>query len=296
MPELPEVETVKTGLAPYFENATFSEVEVRRPNLRFPFPENFRENILGKQVTNMGRRSKYLLVDLSSGDVLVMHLGMSGSFRIIELDSSGKPVNDADEHSKLPQHDHVVFHLTPVKAGQGTPAKVIYNDPRRFGFMTLIPREALETHALFAKMGIEPLGNQLSGPFLQSLFSGKKSNLKSSLLNQQLIAGLGNIYVCEALWRSKLDPQRASSTVADNAEQAEVLVANIRAVLQDAIAAGGSTLKDHVQADGSLGYFQHSFAVYGREGEACRTEGCTGQVARIVQSGRSTFYCPECQH
>lgn len=296
MPELPEVETVRTGLAPTFEGATITAVDQNRPDLRFPFPAGFRDRLSGRRVTALSRRSKYLLADIDSGDVLVMHLGMSGSFRIQDGPGENTPGNFALERGKDPKHDHVVFHL---RTRQGAEARILYNDPRRFGFMDLIGRASLAEHPYFRELGLEPLGNDLSGETLARLFRGRKSPLKAALLNQKLIAGLGNIYVCEALWRSGLSPTRLAGSLATPGgkptKKAEELAGNIRATLQEAIEAGGSTLRDHTRTDGSLGYFQHSFAVYDREGSACRAPGCGGTVSRIVQSNRSTFYCPDCQ-
>lgn len=296
MPELPEVETVKRGLAPTFEGALVTKVDQNRPDLRFAFPADFPGRLAGHKVTALSRRSKYLLADIDSGDVLIMHLGMSGSFRIENDADAATPGSFAHERSKDPKHDHVVFHLKPK---DGAPARIIYNDPRRFGFMDLIARTDLDSHPYFRDLGLEPLGNALNGDVLAKLFAGRKSPLKAALLNQKLIAGLGNIYVCEALWRSGLSPKRLAGTLATKAgrptAKAELLADNIRQTLEDAIKAGGSSLKDHTQADGSLGYFQHSFAVYDREGEPCRTPDCTGAITRLVQSNRSTFYCPICQ-
>jgi formamidopyrimidine-DNA glycosylase len=295
MPELPEVETVRRGLAPTLEGALIEKVDQNRPDLRFPFPADFRQRLEAHGVTALSRRSKYLLADVDGGDVLVMHLGMSGSFRI-EADKDLMPGSFAHERSKDPKHDHVVFHL---KTAEGARARIIYNDPRRFGFMTLIPRPELTGHPFFVDMGIEPLGNELDGATLSRLFLGKKTPLKAALLNQKLIAGLGNIYVCEALWRSGLSPKRLAGTIAGKNGRATArttaLAHNIRETLAEAIEAGGSSLRDHTQADGSLGYFQHSFAVYDQEGNPCRKEGCSGTITRIVQSNRSTFYCPGCQ-
>ncbi len=295
MPELPEVETVRRGLAPAMEGAQIRKVDQNRPDLRFPFPEDFVSRLEGQIVTGLSRRSKYLLADLGSADVLVMHLGMSGSFRV-EADTDTMPGAFVHKKTKNEKHDHVAFHLNPKEGGT---ARVIYNDPRRFGFMTLIPRAELAAHPLFASMGIEPLGNELDGTALSRLFEGKKSPLKAALLNQKLIAGLGNIYVCEALWRSGLSPKRLAGTIAGKNGRATSkttdLARHIRETLTEAIEAGGSSLRDHTQADGSLGYFQHRFAVYDQEGEPCRKDGCSGTVSRIVQSNRSTFYCPVCQ-
>ncbi|MHA7775190.1 bifunctional DNA-formamidopyrimidine glycosylase/DNA-(apurinic or apyrimidinic site) lyase [Roseibium sp. M-1] len=296
MPELPEVETVKRGLAPTFEGALITKLDQNRADLRFPFPDRFADRLTGRRVTALSRRSKYLLCDVDSGDVLVMHLGMSGSFRVENDRLAHSPGAFVHERSKNPKHDHVVFHL---QTAAGDPARILYNDPRRFGFMDLIPRPDLAAHAFFRELGMEPLGNDLSGETLARLFAGRRTPLKAALLNQKLIAGLGNIYVCEALWRTGLSPERAAGTLVTKTgrptRKAEELADNIRATLEEAIRAGGSSLRDHTQADGSLGYFQHSFAVYDREGEACRTSGCKGTVTRLVQSGRSTFHCPACQ-
>ena len=291
MPELPEVETVRRGLQPFLEGARFERVEARRPDLRFPLPERFVERLEGRAITALTRRAKYLVADLDDGAVLVMHLGMTGSFRIEPLGADGAiPGTFHYARSKDAAHDHVVFALS---GGTGGAAVVTYNDPRRFGFMTLAERASLETHPLFAHVGIEPLGNALSGEVIARLFEGKKAPLKAALLDQSLIAGLGNIYVCEALWRSELAPTRAAGTI--GAGEADRLAGAIRDVLAEAIEAGGSSLRDYVKTDGALGYFQHSFAVYDREDETCRRPGCGGTVARVVQSNRSTFFCPRCQ-
>jgi formamidopyrimidine-DNA glycosylase len=265
MPELPEVETVRRGLEPFMAGHIFTGVEQRRPNLRFPFPTGF-----------------------------VMHLGMSGSFRI---DYEGDGDGDAPgvfhyDRSKIAAHDHVVFQMS-------NGARITYNDPRRFGFMDLIARSDLQAHALFRDIGIEPLGNELDGALIAAAFAGKKAPLKAALLDQTLIAGLGNIYVCEALHRAGLSPRRAAGTLAAKKGlmlgKADMLAGTIRDVLQEAVAAGGSSLRDHRQADGTLGYFQHSFRVYDREGAACPTPACKGVIQRLVQSGRSTFFCKVCQ-
>ena len=299
MPELPEVETVRRGLAPVMEGARIARVEQRRADLRFPFPPDFVTRLEDQRIKALGRRAKYLLADLSSGDVLVMHLGMSGSFRIVE--SLAPSVSDAPgafhhPRSKNERHDHVVLHL---ETAAGAPAHVIYNDPRRFGFMTLAARAGLETHPFFAHLGLEPLGNALDGQWLATAFAGRTTPLKAALLDQKLIAGLGNIYVCEALWRARLSPMRAAGTLVTKSGRptaaAGHLAEAIRTVLGEAVAAGGSTLRDHMKTDGTLGYFQHSFAAYDREGAPCRHPGCRGTIARIVQSGRSTFYCRACQ-
>ena len=293
MPELPEVETVRRGLAPLMENATIERLELNRPNLRFPFPENFADAVQGQRVVSIGRRAKYLLVDLALGDVIIMHLGMSGSFRTIDGQVTGEFHHP---RSKIEKHDHVVFHLL---TNQGNPARVIYNDPRRFGFMLMTKRNTLDQHKMMKDLGVEPTGNELDATLLAKKIDGKNAPLKAALLDQTIIAGLGNIYVCEALWRSGLSPTRKARTIVlksgKASARATLLVENIKQVIQDAIAAGGSSLRDHTQTDGSLGYFQHSFAVYGREGKTCQKANCTGTVNRIVQSGRSTFFCPVCQ-
>lgn len=286
MPELPEVETVRRGLAPVMEGRRIAHVDARRPDLRFPFPERFAARLKGKTVTSLGRRAKYLLADLDDGEVLVMHLGMSGSFRILLPEAEAAPGSFHHPRSKAAAHDHVEFAF---EAG----ARITYNDPRRFGFMTLSPRAGLEAHPLFRHVGIEPLGNALDGALLMTLFAGKQTSLKAALLDQRLIAGLGNIYVCEALHRSRLAPTRLAGTL--TAKKADALALAIREVLEAAIAAGGSTLRDFAHADGALGYFQHAFRVYDREDEPCPTPGCRGVVKRIVQTGRSTFFCAECQ-
>jgi formamidopyrimidine-DNA glycosylase len=292
MPELPEVETVRRGLEPAMQGARFLKVEARRKNLRFPLPRNFVKRLEGNTVTGLGRRAKYLLTDLASGDVLLMHLGMSGSFRLAKAGQARAPGDFHHERSKDEKHDHVVFHMSSGWT-------VIFNDPRRFGFMKLVPRADLAHDPLLRALGPEPLGNQFDAELLAAACRGKKTNLKAVLSDQKVIAGLGNIYVCEALHRAHLSPKRRASSIADkhgkpNA-RAEALVSAIRDILQDAIAAGGSSLRDHRQTNGELGYFQHRFRVYDREGERCTTPGCRGKIRRIVQAGRSTFYCPVCQ-
>ncbi len=282
------------------EGARIERVEARRPDLRFPLPERFAERVAGRRIEALSRRAKYLLADLEGGLVLAMHLGMSGSFRIETAGGEASaPVAGAAFHlarSEDRLHDHVLFHL--ARAG-GERARIVFNDPRRFGYMTLVEREALADHPHFRALGMEPTGNALSGADLAPRFRGKAAPLKAALLDQTLIAGLGNIYVCEALWRARLSPRREAGTLVrkDGAatKRLDALAVHIRETIAEAIEAGGSTLKDYRQADGSLGYFQHRFNVYDREGEACRHEGCRGIVARIVQSGRSTFFCPACQ-
>ncbi|MDQ2633405.1 MAG: bifunctional DNA-formamidopyrimidine glycosylase/DNA-(apurinic or apyrimidinic site) lyase [Pseudomonadota bacterium] len=295
MPELPEVETVRRGLQPVMEGARIVSVETRRPDLRFPFPRDFAERLSGRQIVSLGRRAKYLTAEIEGGPMLICHLGMSGSFRIEEEDDTSRPGDFYYQRSKASSHDHVVFHLASPR---GKRSKVVFNDPRRFGFMLFA--DANNEHPMLADLGIEPTGNALDGKLLADLLRGRKTPLKAALLDQTLIAGLGNIYVSEALWRAGLSPRRTAGTVAPvngkAGRRAERLAIAIRSVIADAIAAGGSSLRDYVHADGSLGYFQHSFSVYDRDGEPCRKPGCNGTIARIVQSGRSTFYCPVCQH
>ena len=292
MPELPEVETVRRGLQPTMEGAEIVKVDVRRPDLRFPFPPEFGEKLEGRRIVSVGRRAKYLLIHLDRDPVLIGHLGMSGSFRIERDGEAAVPGVFHHERSKLAAHDHVVFHLSTANG----PARVVFNDPRRFGFMLFAEAAALDTHPMLAGLGIEPTGNALDGKVLAELFSGKRAPLKAALLDQRLIAGLGNIYVCEALWRAGLSPRRqAGSIVSRSGARTERLAEAIRSVIAEAIAAGGSSLRDYVRADGSLGYFQHAFSVYDREGTPCAKPLCEGTISRIVQSGRSTFYCPACQ-
>jgi len=292
MPELPEVETVRRGLEPAMQGARFAKVEVNRGDLRWPLPKDFARRLKGTTVTGLGRRAKYLLADLSSGDVLVMHLGMSGSFHVFEEAKRRTPGAYYHERSKHAAHDHVVFHMS-------SGAIVTFNDPRRFGSMKLVPLQKLDAEPLLRALGPEPLGNEFDAAMLAQACRGKKTSLKAALLDQRVVAGLGNIYVCEALHRARLSPKRQASTIAQKSgapnERAARLVAAIRAVLNDAIAAGGSSLRDHKRTDGELGMFQHNFRVYDREGGKCRTAGCSGTVKRIVQNGRSTFYCPACQ-
>ena len=292
MPELPEVETVRRGLQPTMEGAEIAKVEVRRPDLRFPFPPEFSDKLEGRRIVSVGRRAKYLLIHLDRDPVLIGHLGMSGSFRIERDGDAAVPGVFHHERSKLAAHDHVVFHLSTTSG----PARVVFNDPRRFGFMLFAEAAALGTHPMLAGLGIEPTGNALDGKVLAELFSGKRAPLKAALLDQRLIAGLGNIYVCEALWRAGLSPRRqAGNIVSRSGARTERLAEAIHSVIAEAIAAGGSSLRDYVQADGSLGYFQHAFSVYDREGAPCAKPLCEGSISRIVQAGRSTFYCPACQ-
>jgi formamidopyrimidine-DNA glycosylase len=296
MPELPEVETVRRGLAPTMEGARIARLELRRKDLRFPFPDAFEAKASGRTIVGLGRRAKYLLIDLDDGTTIISHLGMSGSFRIEAGPGSDTPGEFHLPRSKDTKHDHAIFHLE----GPAGTTRVIYNDPRRFGFMDIAERTALDINPFLFGLGPEPTGNALSAAYLAERFAGKTQPLKSALLDQKNIAGLGNIYVCEALWRAHLRPMRASATLVTKAgkptKQMEMLVVSIRDVISDAIKAGGSSLRDHIQTDGSLGYFQHSFSVYDRESLPCRTPACGGTVTRIVQAGRSTFYCPTCQN
>jgi formamidopyrimidine-DNA glycosylase len=292
MPELPEVETVRRGLAPAMEGARFAKVEVRRRDLRWPLPKNFAQRLEGQTVTGIGRRAKYLLAGLSSGDVLIMHLGMSGSFHVFREvgdKALGRTYHERTQHLA---HDHVVFHMS-------SGATVTFNDPRRFGFMKLVARKKLDAEPPLKRLGPEPLGNAFDAAMLARACKGKKTSLKAALSDQSIVAGLGNIYVCEALFRARLSPKRMAATIATATgapnERAERLVEGIKAVLEDAIKAGGSSLRDHKRPDGELGMFQHHFRVYDREGERCPTPGCRGTIKRIVQNGRSTFYCPVCQ-
>jgi len=290
MPELPEVETVRRGLEPVMVGAKLLSVEARRGDLRWPFPKNFAARLTGRRIERLGRRAKYLLAELDDGEVLVMHLGMSGSFRISHGDDKA-PGQFHLARSKDGAHDHVVFHLS-------SGATVTFNDPRRFGAMLLIPRAKLAEHKLFCALGPEPLDAAFEAAALARVTHRKKTSLKAALSDQRVVAGLGNIYVCEALHRARLSPRRRASNLADRAGKptaaARDLVKAIKAVLGDAIAAGGSTLRDYVKADGELGDFQHRFRVYDREGAPCpRRDG--GRIRRIVQGARSTFYCPVCQ-
>lgn len=296
MPELPEVETVRRGLQPVMEGARITGIEQRRANLRFAFPADFAARLEGRLITSLGRRAKYLLFDLDDGLVLVSHLGMSGSFRI-EASGDGSLAPGVFHHasSKDSKHDHVVFHVD----GPAGRARVIYNDPRRFGYMGLIDRPALAEHPWFENLGVEPTGNSLNAGEMAARLTGKKAPLKAALLDQRIIAGLGNIYVCEAMWRAGLSPVKPAGLLVGTSgrprKKLEELTGAIRTVIDEAIAAGGSSLKDHIRTDGTLGYFQHGFSVYDREGKTCPRPDCGDTVRRIVQSGRSTFYCPRCQ-
>ncbi len=286
MPELPEVETVRRGLAPVMEGGRIARAELRREGLRWPFPPRMSERLQGRAVLALRRRSKYILADLEPGpgpaETLLIHLGMSGRM-LIEGAPRGRFAHAAGSRGR---HDHVVLHM------QGG-ARIVFNDARRFGMMDLWPTAELESHPLLARLGPEPLGNGFSEAYLQAALKGRRSPIKAALLDQRIVAGLGNIYVCEILHRTGISPRRAAGRI--SARRIGALVPATREVLLEAIRAGGSSLRDHRQASGEMGYFQHDFRVYGREGEACPSPGCNGRIARIVQSGRSTFHCPRCQ-
>jgi formamidopyrimidine-DNA glycosylase len=292
MPELPEVETVRRGLQPVMEGARFLKVIAHRGDLRWPLGQDFAARLQGKTVEGLGRRAKYLLADLSSGEVLMMHLGMSGSFRVVHRRGKATPGGYYHQRAKKAAHDHVVFHMS-------SGARISFNDPRRFGMMKLVARAELEHEPLLRALGPEPLGNQFDAAMLAHACKGKKTSLKAALSDQKIVAGLGNIYVCEALHRARLSPKRRASTIATRAgapnERAQKLVEAIKAVLAEAIAAGGSSLRDHRRTDGELGDFQHNFRVYDRAGRPCPTPRCNGTIRRMVQGGRSTFFCPVCQ-
>jgi formamidopyrimidine-DNA glycosylase len=291
MPELPEVETVRRGLQGAMEGAEIVKAEIRRKDLRFPFQKDFVARLEGQSVKGLGRRAKYLMADLASGDVLLMHLGMSGSFRVLN-DDEQKPGQFHHPRNEDRVHDHVVFHMS-------SGATIVFNDPRRFGYMKVIARKALDDEPLLKGLGPEPLGNEFDAAMLARSCANRKTSLKAALLDQRVVAGLGNIYVCEALFRAHLSPRRLAATLATKrgevTDRAARLVEAIHAVLNEAIKAGGSSLRDHRQTSGELGYFQHSFQVYDREGEKCLTAGCGGIVRRFTQNGRSTFWCPKCQ-
>lgn len=283
MPELPEVETVRRGVAPSMEASTFAHVTLNRPDLRWPFPDRFAERLIGQQVEQVRRRSKYILVDLSGGETLLIHLGMTGRMTV-SGDPLGQFVHNHPAHEK---HDHVVFDMD-------NGARITFNDPRRFGAMDLLNTATAESHPLLAKIGPEPLGNGFDQAYLSKALEGKNTPIKSALLDQRIVAGLGNIYVCEALFRAGISPERKAGKI--STARVASLVSVIREVLSDAIEAGGSTLRDFRHAGGELGYFQHRFDVYDREGQPCHRPDCAGEIRRIVQSGRSSFYCAKCQH
>jgi len=289
MPELPEVETVRRGLAPVMEGALIVRAETRRPDLRWPLPHALAERLTGRRVERLRRRSKYILADLDGGETLLVHLGMSGRM-LVSLPEGGAdrhmPGVFRHGHPAPERHDHVVIEMEDG-------ARITFNDARRFGAMDLFATVAEADHPLLRSLGPEPLGNGFSGAYLISALHGRRAPVKAALLDQRIVAGLGNIYVCESLFRAGIAPVRAAGRIA--AARVEALVPVIREVLEEAIAAGGSSLRDHRGTDGELGYFQHAFQVYGREDKPCLRPGCGGIVRRIVQSGRSSFHCPRCQ-
>ena len=286
MPELPEVETVRRGLVPAMEGRRILAADIRRPDLRWPFPPDMAARLTGARVAGLRRRSKYILADLDTGESLLIHLGMSGRMTISGLAAPFVPGQFHHAHAAPQKHDHVVLDR---EGG----ARITFNDPRRFGAMDLMATNRAEAHPLLAALGPEPLGNAFSEETLAAAFDGRKAPVKALLLDQRVVAGLGNIYVSEALFRSGIHPERAAGRI--GAQRLVRLTAEIRAVLAEAIEAGGSSLRDYRQADGELGYFQHRFRVYDREGQPCATPGCPATIRRIVQSGRSSYYCPRCQ-
>lgn len=295
MPELPEVETVRRGLAEAMEGRRFAGVTVRRADLRFPLPAGFAARVRGRCLIRLSRRAKYLLGFMNCGEVMVLHLGMSGRFTIIAPHKCAKQTGQFyhDRSSEAAAiHDHVVFIMEDA-------TRIVYNDPRRFGMMDLVRKTELSSYRLLRDLGPEPLGGDFDASYLAHAFKTRQTSLKAALLDQKLVAGLGNIYVCEALFRAELSPLRTASSLAGGGEKMvplKRLVVTIRQVLAEAIAAGGSSLRDYACTDGRLGYFQHKFAVYDREGKPCSKPGCSGTIKRIVQNGRSTFYCSACQH
>ena len=286
MPELPEVETVRKGLEPALAGARLSRVEARRPDLRFALPDGFVQRLTGARIERLDRRAKYLLAPLDRGDTLVMHLGMTGRFEVEAAARRDTPGEFLYASPPDPKHAHVLFE---TEAG----ARVTYYDPRRFGFMDLIATDRLAEHPFFKAMGPEPLGEGLTAAYLARAFEGRKQGPKTLLLDQRVVAGLGNIYVCEALHRAGISPLKPAGQIPKR--KIGPLVTAIRQVLEEALEAGGSTLRDYAAADGALGYFQHRFRVYDRQGEPCPTPGCGGVIGRTVQAGRSTFHCPVCQ-
>jgi formamidopyrimidine-DNA glycosylase len=289
VPELPEVETIKRGLQPIVESRKFTYVETRRRDLRIAFPKDFENRLTGRRVLRLWRRAKYLMVELDGGETLVIHLGMSGRITVYSRKTKGQlerfHYNIAEDAGRG-KHDHVVFETD-------APAQIVFTDHRRFGLITIVETAAIESHSLFKNLGIEPLSEQFDATYLRSALKGRKTPIKSALLDQRLIAGLGNIYVCEALWRARISPKRPAGRV--KPAQLDALAPAVQKVLNEAIEAGGSSLRDHRQINGELGYFQKTFAAYDREGEHCLRPRCKGTIKRIIQSGRSTFYCPVCQ-
>jgi formamidopyrimidine-DNA glycosylase len=292
VPELPEVETVRSGLEPVLLGRRFVRVEQRRKDLRFPLPERFAERLTGRRVARLDRRAKYILLHLDNAEVLAIHLGMTGRFSVRRKGRRSQLGEFAREQSQDAKHDHLVFTLSGG-------AVVTYNDARRFGYMALIPESEIAQDAFFKGLGVEPLSDDLDAAYLAGRALGRKTDLKAFLMDQRIVAGLGNIYVCEALFRAGLDPWKGAARLATGTGKptaaARRLVIAIKAVLRDAIRAGGSTLRDYRQANGDIGSFQNAFAVYGRKGEPCVKPGCRGTVRRRTQGGRSTFHCPTCQ-
>lgn len=286
MPELPEVETVRRGLEPVLLGAKIAQAVARRPDLRWPLPDGFADRLTGARVDTLARRSKTILAGLDRGETLLIHLGMSGRVLIHAPGAAPAPGVFHHAHPALEKHDHVIFDLTGG-------ARIIYNDPRRFGAMDLWATDRIADHPWLVRLGPEPLGNAFDAPALHARLAGRKTPIKAALLDQRIVAGLGNIYVCEALYRAGIAPGRAAGRI--SRARIETLVTAIRDVLSEAIAAGGSSLRDYRQVDGDLGYFQHAFRVYGRAGAPCPDPACAGTIRRIVQSGRSSFFCPACQ-
>lgn len=293
MPELPEVETVRRGLMPYLEGARISAVRLNRQDLRFAFPDRFAERMTGQTILEVGRRAKYLIITLSDAGIWLSHLGMTGSYRFSDR-TIAEPSRYFAQHPAT-GHDHAELLLEHPMHGS---LALIYSDPRRFGFMDLTNSE--RESAFLTGLGPEPLSNAFNAQMLAERLVGRRAPIKAALLDQRVVAGLGNIYVSEALYRTHIRPETPSLTLVGPDGGAtpvlEALVRAIRAVLEEAISAGGSTLQDFRNAEGNSGYFQHRFAVYDREGEPCLTPDCTGRIERIVQSGRSSFFCPVCQH
>lgn len=277
MPELPEVETIRRGLVPVMEGRRIVAAIARRPDLRFPLPDGMDRRLAGARVDVLRRRAKFILADLSSGETMLLHMGMSG--RLLVSPGPGA-------HPAPGKHDHVILD---IEGG----ARITFNDVRRFGVLDLVPTEGLEGHRFLAGLGPEPLGNEFHADGLLARLKGKRVAIKAALLDQRIVAGLGNIYVCEALHRAHIHPLRSAGSLSSG--EGALLVTAVRATLEEAITAGGSSLRDYRQADGELGYFQHSFRVYGRTGETCTTPGCAAHIERIAQGGRSTWFCPGCQ-
>ena len=284
MPELPEVETVRRGLVPAMEGKRILHVETRRKDLRFPFPANFAERISGARMKHLGRRAKYLVGELSTGEALIMHLGMTGRFTVSGPKPTKKPGKFHHQAGEDQKHDHVVFDM------QGG-TRIVFNDARRFGFMDLWPAGELETYPGFDGLGPEPISNEFSAAYLEEAFEGKKTPVKAALLDQRVVAGLGNIYVSEALFRAGINPKKLAGAI--KPDKLARLAVEVRNVINEAIKAGGSTISDFATTDGELGYFQHRFRVYDKAGKPCPT--CGKPIKRLVQAGRSTFYCSSCQ-